>query len=667
MISKFLVAYGLKDDQVKIIRTDQGGELANSQAFRDAVAAHGYQVEITGAENSSQNGKAERPHRTMANMMRASLDNASLHPKYWSDALLHSAFVKNRLPHAAFNFKSTPYTELTGIKPNLLNLKIFGSRITVRKPGRRIGKVSSQCYNGIFLRYAKTMRNFVYLDSQTKRIKTSSHAVFDEAHFSQQIQPRGAQILMRHGYTPPSNKDECKSVHHRPPVKSVAALTTDPSNNLIVHLTHKDAIIPKQASEKAAGYDLYSVQDCIIQPNCVARINTGIKIQLPPHTYGRIASRSGLVVKQNITTEGGVIDPDYTGDIQVILHNFGNSEYHVHQGDRIAQLILERFESPLVSTTDKIRETTRGDLGFGSTGLSEMDSDIQVNTLQACDLTMSLQEPVDMIDIILPSKHPHPTLGLKLDKNLKLISCAPSTPAAKIKGWRNSIQNTTLHAVNGHTVSTLEEVTKMIDRRMSANTFQFKTTFQPTVHPETGVTQITFDQFISIAKHHQAIRDDTDIPSSVDPEDVDPVPTAPSTVNSLTRGKLIKQKDWDDWEQAEKAQLDLFETQKMFSAPTKLPNEHGINVLAMIWVYIIKTCGRKKARCVANGNPQQKGSVTLANTYAACLEQAGARIFWATCALKNKLIFGSDMSNAFAEAPAPKAPLYLKVDIAYKN
>ena len=105
----------------------------------------------------------------------------------------------------------------------------------------------------------------------------------------------------------------------------------------------------------------------------------------------------------------------------------------------------------------------------------------------------------------------------------------------------------------------------------------------------------------------------------------------------------------------------------MFSKPRKLPNEHGINVLAMIWVYLIKTCGRKKARCVANGNPKMKGSVTLANTYAACLEQAGARIFWATCALRNKLVYGSDMSNAFAEAPPPKAPLYLKVDAAYKN
>ena len=105
----------------------------------------------------------------------------------------------------------------------------------------------------------------------------------------------------------------------------------------------------------------------------------------------------------------------------------------------------------------------------------------------------------------------------------------------------------------------------------------------------------------------------------------------------------------------------------MFSKPTKLPNEHGLNILAMIWVYLVKTCGRRKARCVANGNPRLKGSITLANSYAACLEQAAARFFWVVYAMKNKLVYGADMSNAFAEAPAPKAPLYLKVDTAYKN
>ena len=671
MITKFLQTYGLKDNRVKIIRTDQGGELANSPEFRDTIAKNGYQCEITGAENSSQNGKAERPHRTMANMMRSSLETAGLHPKYWSDALLHSAFIKNRLPHAAFQFKSTPYKELTGIKPNLQHLKLFGARITVRKPGKRVGKVSSQFYNGIFLRYAKTMRNFVYLDTDTRRIKTSSHAVFDEAHYSQNNRPRGAEILMKHGYSCShsqieNNEPQC----HRPPVKSVTSLTSEQSHNLLVQLSHPDAIIPKQASTKAAGYDLYSVQAATIKPNCVERINTGIRVQLPMSTYGRIASRSGLVTKHNVNTEGGVIDPDYTGEIQVLLHNFGNEDFSVKKGDRIAQLILEKFIAPPVVTTDTIQPTERGNNGFGSTGINSVEC-LQHSTkqLQACDLTMSPTEPLDLIDISINSNHSNPTMGFNLSKNLTVISCTPGTPAAKIKGWRHTIKNTVLHRIDNQQVTTLDDVKNAFKNCPKVVTLQFKTTSQPPLHPETGTTQITFDQFVSIAEHHQAIRQNETVITPVDPDDIDPaINHGPHTsVHSLTRGKLVKQEDWEDWEKAEKTQLDLYETQNMFSKPTKLPNEHGLNVLAMIWVYLIKTCGRKKARCVANGNPRQKGSITLANTYAACLEQAGARIFWATCALRNKLVFGSDMSNAFAEAPAPKAPLYLKVDVAYKN
>jgi len=138
------------------------------------------------------------------------------------------------------------------------------------------------------------------------------------------------------------------------------------------------------------------------------------------------------------------------------------------------------------------------------------------------------------------------------------------------------------------------------------------------------------------------------------------------TTASLTRRKLVQQEDWEEWLQAEKDQLNLYENQDMFSEPGDLPtNASDFNVLPIIWTYLIKVGGKKKARCVANGAPHLKGSVTLANTYAACLEQTGARIFWATSAHMNKKIYGSDASNAFAEAPPPKAPLYLRVDTAY--
>ena len=241
-------------------------------------------------------------------------------------------------------------------------------------------------------------------------------------------------------------------------MKAVTSITSEQSNNLIVQLSHPDAIIPKQASTKAAGYDLYSIQTRTIKPNCEVRINTGIKIQLPMHIYGRIASRSGLVVNHCVHTEGGVIDPDITGKLQVILHNFGTMEYTVTAGDRIAQLILERFESPAIVTTDNIHHTERGEHGFGSTGVNSMATVNSMRTIQACDLTVSLYEPMDIIDITMMVDKTHPTLGLNLDKKLKVLSYILGTSAAKIKGLRQTIKNTILYSINGIEVTTLTDV-----------------------------------------------------------------------------------------------------------------------------------------------------------------------------------------------------------------
>ena len=309
--------------------------MVNDSAFHDTVSSCGYQIEITGADNSSQNGKVERPHRTLSQMMRAALSNAYLNPKYWSDALSHSVFIKNRLPHSIFDFKSTPYQQLTGVKPNLTNLKVFGTRITVRKPGLRSAKISNHFYSGIFLRYAKTMRNFVYIDTTTKRIKTSTHAEFDEAHYSQESRPRGARALMHLGYSSkPSTKFSPKEI--KPSIQAVTNIqTVNPIHHLLVATDNEDAIIPRQATQDAAGYDLYSFVNMTISPDSLGKVNTRIKVRLYQGTYGRIASRSGLVLRHKINTQGGVIDPDYTGCIQVLLHNFGKMPFEVHKGDRI--------------------------------------------------------------------------------------------------------------------------------------------------------------------------------------------------------------------------------------------------------------------------------------------------------------------------------------------
>ena len=130
----------------------------------------------------------------------------------------------------------------------------------------------------------------------------------------------------------------------------------------------QDAIIPTRGSGGAVGYDLYSVDEVVLSPSQRTLVGTGVAVVLPMKVYGRVAPRSGLTVKHGIHVGAGVIDPDYTGEIKVALFNLGDGPFEVKKGDRIAQLILERCETPYVREITEISETERGDGGFGSTG-----------------------------------------------------------------------------------------------------------------------------------------------------------------------------------------------------------------------------------------------------------------------------------------------------------
>ena len=130
-----------------------------------------------------------------------------------------------------------------------------------------------------------------------------------------------------------------------------------------------DAVVPTRGSDGAVGYDLYSSEDAIV-PNQAGRalVGTGITVVLPPGVYGRVAPRSGLAVKHCINVGAGVIDPDYTGEIKVVLFNHGMNDFEIKKGDRIAQLVLERCETPPIEEISIVEDTERGSGGFGSTG-----------------------------------------------------------------------------------------------------------------------------------------------------------------------------------------------------------------------------------------------------------------------------------------------------------
>ena len=142
---------------------------------------------------------------------------------------------------------------------------------------------------------------------------------------------------------------------------------------LKVKRLHPDAVIPTRATDGSAGMDLHAV---LSEPLTVAagervRIPTGIAIGLPsPETVALVFARSGLAVKHGLTLSNcvGVIDSDYTGEIQVGMINQSDTPYTVQPGERIAQLVIMPVLQPTVVETDTLEKTARGDGGFGSTG-----------------------------------------------------------------------------------------------------------------------------------------------------------------------------------------------------------------------------------------------------------------------------------------------------------
>jgi hypothetical protein len=134
----------------------------------------------------------------------------------------------------------------------------------------------------------------------------------------------------------------------------------------------------------------------------------------------------------------------------------------------------------------------------------------------------------------------------------------------------------------------------------------------------------------------------------------------------LTRGKLIKQPDWNEWQESEFLQLDQYDAQGMFGSP--VTQAEGMAVFHSVWTYAIKAVdARKKARWACDGSPRSGQVQILDETYANCVDQTSARLFYAIAAAENLAVYGADVSNAFAEAPPPKQGFYIYPDRAFQE
>tara|TARA_A200000113_G_scaffold220676_1_gene231213 strand:+ start:933 stop:1370 length:438 start_codon:yes stop_codon:yes gene_type:complete len=130
--------------------------------------------------------------------------------------------------------------------------------------------------------------------------------------------------------------------------------------------------LPTYATKASAGVDLKAVLEAAITLHPLERkiIPTGLKIALPEGYEAQVRPRSGLAAKFGITVLNapGTIDADYRGEIGVILVNLSNEAFTIEPGERIAQLVVAKFEQIDWKLTQELSETDRGEGGFGSTG-----------------------------------------------------------------------------------------------------------------------------------------------------------------------------------------------------------------------------------------------------------------------------------------------------------
>ncbi|HIS14274.1 MAG TPA: dUTP diphosphatase [Candidatus Ornithospirochaeta stercorigallinarum] len=142
---------------------------------------------------------------------------------------------------------------------------------------------------------------------------------------------------------------------------------------LVRYRVEDGVLAPSYQSSGSSGMDVraHLSESLVIKPGRSALVPTGLYLEIPSGYEVQVRSRSGLALKNGIMVlnSPGTIDSDYRGEIKVILMNLSSEDFVINNNDRIAQLVLSRYEKAELVLSDQLEETERGSGGFGSTGV----------------------------------------------------------------------------------------------------------------------------------------------------------------------------------------------------------------------------------------------------------------------------------------------------------
>ncbi len=131
---------------------------------------------------------------------------------------------------------------------------------------------------------------------------------------------------------------------------------------------HKDAKLPSYAHEGDAGFDMFAIEKVVLKVGERASIPTGLAMEIPKGCVGLFWDKSGLSHRAGIKTLGGVIDSSYRGEVKIGVVNLGQADFIFEPGDKVAQMLIQKCETAKIKEVSVLKDTTRGEKGFGSTG-----------------------------------------------------------------------------------------------------------------------------------------------------------------------------------------------------------------------------------------------------------------------------------------------------------
>ena len=141
-------------------------------------------------------------------------------------------------------------------------------------------------------------------------------------------------------------------------------------------LKHNAKLPAKKYSTSDAGWDLFVSEDVTIPPHKTIDIHTNVFIDMPPFVYGRIVGRSSTMRKHHLLVNEGIIDNGYTGELFVCITNIGDEPFKVKMGMRLAQILFARIEDiRWAEVSEFTSHKSRGNAGFGSTGMYELEEE----------------------------------------------------------------------------------------------------------------------------------------------------------------------------------------------------------------------------------------------------------------------------------------------------